>query len=345
MKDRVHTFGRRDALRLGAGAVLLAGLDLGTAQARTDLHTDPDEADYVIIGSGPGGTPLAANLAAAGFTVLVLEAGPAEGDRRWYDVPVLSNFAVSEDTRIRWDFYVQHYSDLDYNATCSQWVTGRGVLYPRASALGGCTAHNATITMAADPADWAFIQRLTGDDGWNPETMWGHWERFLSWQPTEFGLVDIFKIDPQLGRIVASAVTEAQALPGGGDVRNQRSINDRAFVDAGTQGFFYPPQSTRHGKRHSMRERLLSARAAHPSRLIVRTGALAERVVLAPGPDGRRRAAPATTWPGSACPSRSTCPAWAATSRTGTRCRWSPSTRPSSCSRRAPSARPRWTRA
>ena len=35
----------------------------------------PGDYDYVIVGSGAGGGPLAANLARSGFTVCVLEAG------------------------------------------------------------------------------------------------------------------------------------------------------------------------------------------------------------------------------------------------------------------------------
>ncbi len=284
-------------LRLGAAAAVVTGLGIGRAEAQQarDFTSAPgvadiDEADYVIIGSGPGGAPLAANLAAAGFSVVVLEAGPPQGNKLWYEVPVLANYAVSEDTQIRWDYFVQHYSDLNYNATCSQWVPGKGVLYPRASALGGCTTHNALVTMAADPNDWAYIQRITGDGGWAPERMWNHWQRFLSWQPTEFGLVDVINLDPVLGQIMASALAEAAALPGGGDTNHHRSINDKAFVDGGTQGFFYPPQSSLNGKRHTVRERLLAAQAAFPRRLTIQANALAERVVLEPGSDGRKRA-------------------------------------------------------
>ncbi|GAA1023483.1 hypothetical protein Aple_095540 [Acrocarpospora pleiomorpha] len=48
MKDQVHTLHRRDAPRPGVAAALPTST--GTAHAQ-----DVDEADYVIIGSGPGG--------------------------------------------------------------------------------------------------------------------------------------------------------------------------------------------------------------------------------------------------------------------------------------------------
>ena len=43
---------------------------------------DGDAFDYVIVGSGAGGGPLAANLALAGFRVLLLEAGGEQANRR-----------------------------------------------------------------------------------------------------------------------------------------------------------------------------------------------------------------------------------------------------------------------
>ena len=38
-----------------------------------------------------------------------------------------------------------------------------GVLYPRAGALGGCTAHNAMIFVYPHNQDWDDIAALTGD--------------------------------------------------------------------------------------------------------------------------------------------------------------------------------------
>ena len=62
-----------------------------------------------------------------------------------YDVPAFHPFA-SENEAMRWDFFVRHYADdAAGRRRDPQMQADRGVLYPRAGTLGGCTAHNAMI--------------------------------------------------------------------------------------------------------------------------------------------------------------------------------------------------------
>ena len=146
------------------------------------------ECEYVIVGSGAGGGTLAARLAEAGRTVVLLEAG---GDPQAltntrlpddYQVPVFHPFA-SENEAIKWDFFVRHYAndviqqrDEKYRkANNGQLVDG--ILYPRAGTLGGCTAHNALILVYPHNADWNAIADLTGDPSWKAEHMRTYFQR------------------------------------------------------------------------------------------------------------------------------------------------------------------------
>jgi choline dehydrogenase len=135
-----------------------------------------EEYDYIVVGTGAGGAPLACNLAKAGYTVLVLEAG-GDDEPPSYQVPAFHGFAA-EDEAFRWDFFVRHYGDDERQRADTKYVEGRrGVLYPRSGTLGGCTAHNAMITVYPHTSDWERLAELTGDPSWGPEPMHRYFER------------------------------------------------------------------------------------------------------------------------------------------------------------------------
>ncbi|APW59715.1 GMC family oxidoreductase [Paludisphaera borealis] len=139
--------------------------------------------DYVVVGSGGGGGPVAANLASAGFKVLLIEAGD-EHENLSYQVPAFHGQAT-EDPEMRWDFFVQHYSAPERNTDGydSKYVTEKkGVLYPRAGTLGGCTGHHALITLYPHNSDWEEISRIAKtydptDESWAPDRMRRIFER------------------------------------------------------------------------------------------------------------------------------------------------------------------------
>jgi choline dehydrogenase len=142
----------------------------------TALHSKQQSAehDFIIVGSGAGGGPLAANLAKNGFRVLVLEAGGWDAPEV-AQVPAFHPHA-SEHPYLSWEFFVKHYADpkqLD-----SKWDTERnGIFYPRAATVGGCTVHNAMITICGPSSDWDEIARITNDDSWSGERMRAYFER------------------------------------------------------------------------------------------------------------------------------------------------------------------------
>lgn len=144
--------------------------------------------DYIVVGSGPGGGPTAANLAVAGYKVLLIDAGGDEGDNLFERVPTLFPRATDEFPATQWNYFATRSSDPDTQAkdaiTSYQlpngsiytgldppvYATAIGTLYPRAGTLGGCSRHNALITIRAFDNDWETIGDLTGDTSWNGST-------------------------------------------------------------------------------------------------------------------------------------------------------------------------------
>lgn len=263
----------------------------------TDALRTGTEYDYVVVGAGAGGVPLAVRLAEAGHSVLVLEAGPASTDPDVYSVPAFHLFA-SSDPQMSWDFWVRHYTDTDAHG--SAFVPERGgVLYPRASTLGGCTAHHALLMLAPESDDWDRIGRTTGDRSWNAFTMQRYQQRVREWLPIETSPAAILTEDPTLARIVTAALVETGHLaPAASDVDVEQGTvggtlldpNDPPGIEAYREGTFLVPQSTRDGKRYGTRERLLESVPGLDGRLAIQTDALVERVVFEDDRDGTPRA-------------------------------------------------------
>jgi choline dehydrogenase len=158
----------------------------------TSNQTASNTYDYIVVGSGPGGGPLAARLAQAGFSVLLIDAGGDHGDDDIVRVPAL-NAQASEYTPIHWQFFVSHFDDpaaaqQDSKFTWQMpdgrfWVGPNppagsaplGIYYPRTGTLGGCAEHNAMVMIYPAESDWDNIASVTGDDSWSAANMRQYW--------------------------------------------------------------------------------------------------------------------------------------------------------------------------
>jgi len=95
----------------------------------------------------------------------------------------------------QWDYFVHHYDDLErqkkdtkmvYRKTDGEKYVGLsppsdsdplGILYPRAGTLGGCSTHNAMISVYPFDDDWKYIQKITGDRTWAPSKMRSYFQK------------------------------------------------------------------------------------------------------------------------------------------------------------------------
>ncbi len=299
---------RREAVKLAAGASLAACFDpkrLPSPIRVSCAETSSDEVDYVIVGSGAGGGPLACNLARAGYKVTLLEAGgnPQSWTR---EVPALHAQAAEEES-MRWDFFVRTYASDERQKRNERYVAAKnGILYPRAGTLGGCTAHNAMITLRPHNGDWDSIATLFGDESWRATNMRKYWERlehcdyapkstrsghgFHGWLHTDVARVALAFDDERLRAIVYAAIGEAAVLnpdlyldAARMTLRSGQALwdpNDARLVDAAAEGMVFVPLHMNGGTRESTRDYIRATLAECKGNLHVELHALATRVLF-----------------------------------------------------------------
>ncbi|KAF2635654.1 alcohol oxidase [Massarina eburnea CBS 473.64] len=262
--------------------------------------------DYIVVGSGPGGGPLASNLARANYTVLLLEAGDASTQGNSPQYP----------PQITWDFFVKHYADekrtMMHNHLVWKTTTGRywvgagsdtppsgseflGVYYPRGATVGGSSMINAMCTWLPPDSDWDYIQNLTGDASWNSANMRKIFQRiennnYIPPNTPGHGFTGYFETNmnkpttlsqPILG--IMQAIAENFSLPTGPTSILSRMGSDANYLSPDrdqTTGIWGLPQHTKaNGDRYSSRDYIQDTLKKNFP-LTLRTSSLATKILF-----------------------------------------------------------------
>jgi choline dehydrogenase len=263
------------------------------SKAKT-IVDDPDRFQYIVVGAGAGGGPLAVRLAERGFDVLLLDAGSDELPQSAV-VPAF-HAQSTEDPAISWDYIVKHRDEvppLDIPGVESS-KDQSSIWYPRASGIGGCTLHNAMVAMYPNPQDWEKIYdaaKASGDRyaaSWQPAKMrelydskverkgyswgdnsgWHHLEMSSLWQGVT---------DPNLRKTLLQA---AQAGDDGSVFDVVRDVNRQRNSDK--EGFFMIPKSTRNGSRFGVHNYVMEnqGRTRLGGKLTVMPHSLVKKIVF-----------------------------------------------------------------
>lgn len=182
--------------------------------------------DYIIVGAGASGIPLADKLSEAGKTVLLLEKGPPSSGRwggsmrpSWLDGTNLTRF--------------------DVPGLCNEfWINSTGVACTDSDQMNGCvlgggTAVNAGLWLKPNPLDWDEVF----PPGWHSADMQAATDHVFSripgtWHPS---------VDGQLYRqegfnVLASALTAghwAQVVPNDEPTRKNHTFGHTTYMYAG----------------------------------------------------------------------------------------------------------------
>ncbi|KAJ7576067.1 hypothetical protein C8J56DRAFT_1062499 [Mycena floridula] len=262
-------------------------------------------ADYVVVGSGAGGGPVAARLAEAGFSVLVIDAGHS---------------VVNFNTTIpAYNALTYNDPELELNYTISDYPAGfriqkNDTWYPRARAIGGCTVHNAMANdIGGTEGNFNEIAETFNDQSWSRTNMQNYFKLlehnlYIDQPNPDHGF------DGWLSTSVAAnqSISEGTPPPPNPPAATVASAIQNTFPFVpdfnslnGTSATGYGVISStvnENNTRSSIHERLLEVSAAQPQLLKLSVDTLATKILLCQTQEGDVQAYGVEIAPGAALP-------------------------------------------
>ncbi len=298
------------------GAATLAGCSTfsklvdsrGPAQASVN---ESNKYDFIIVGSGAGGGPLAAGLARAGYSVFLLEAG-SKDQTMLSRIPV-AHAKASEHDDIAWRFFVDRYdkkspyytAELN-NTKYQKKAVERGdgpVFYPRAAGLGGCTRMNALIHLYPDYQDWENLsKKMNGSDIFNPNVMSRTYKGMLTKNGGWLNLHQASPLNLIKDAFLRKMATSAARLDGIGYNLAEKGLFEAlnfkldpneiyaGIVKNKKNGIFNIPYNATDGIRNGVYEYLLDTEknSKFDGRLTIQSNSLCTKILLSESGDAKK---------------------------------------------------------
>ncbi|CAI0652749.1 unnamed protein product [Colletotrichum noveboracense] len=140
--------------------LLALGLRISTAECTSEDTIDSERFDYIVVGAGAGGMPVADRLSEAGHKVLMIERGPISSGRWFPEETLLKDQLPFDNWRPEW-LKGTNLTRFDVPGLCQRiWVDGKNVTCDDINentsgcVLGGGMAVNAVLWWKSPDIDW-----------------------------------------------------------------------------------------------------------------------------------------------------------------------------------------------
>ncbi|KAJ7751949.1 hypothetical protein DFH07DRAFT_1032145 [Mycena maculata] len=226
------------------------------------------EFDFVVVGAGAGGGPLAARLAESGFS--------------GHDV-------VNVNTTIPFYFgRAVEDPQLELNHTYDEYSPGakfprNDAWYPRARGVGGSTIHNAMVNdIANTEADFDDLALMFNDPTWSYNNMRKYFKRiehnlYLNTTNPDHGFMGWLRTSLNPTSILANPSFEVNTLAvSGPSIDDINSVLNDAAIGVGTPSYTIDE----HHNRSSVHDRLVHSKAREHGRLNFTLDTLATKIML-----------------------------------------------------------------